>query len=96
MTSIVRFQNKERAYREWRDTHVDGYVFNHFEGVNPRMNVIHRANCGSLSTAKDEGARTVIEKICSIDRAELEEVVSMLRGGPSGWTCCRSCMMSTK
>lgn len=92
MTSIVRFQHKERAYDAWRSANPTGFVFNHFEGKNENFNVVHRATCAHLSRAKDDGARTVIEKICSVSRAELEVVASMLRGGASGWKRCGACM----
>ena len=89
---VGRFQFKERAYSAWLAANPSGYVFNHFEGKDSRFNVVHRAQCAHLSRPKDEGARTVIEKICSLSLEELEDVASMLRGGRSGWTCCGVCM----
>lgn len=88
---IESFQDDEDGYQSWLRSHrSNGYVFNHFRGRVSRFNVLHAAGCRSLWRPKDEGRRTVVEKLCSMNLTELEAKIDELRG-PDGWKRCGSC-----
>jgi hypothetical protein len=88
------FKNDEAGYRDWRNDHPDGYVFNHFGGTDAANNVLHRSTCRFLSREKDEGARTVYEKWCSEDEQELaNHANTTLATGM--WHRCTACYPET-
>lgn len=87
---IFVFRNDEKGYREWLDGQPGGFVFNHFGGSDPTMNVLHKAACVHLRRPHDRGRRTAVPKVCSTAYFELLERISH-DCGPKGWTQCAAC-----
>jgi hypothetical protein len=88
---VDRFQDDEAGYTTWLEAHPNGFVFNNFGGNDPRMNIVHRASCAYLRRPKDEGRRTIIEKVCVAKADLLTAVIRQVRGDKAGWRECRSC-----
>lgn len=87
---ISTFKDNESAYDAWRSQNSNAYIFNHFGGNDPKMNVLHLASCVWLNREKDQGRRTAYEKVCSKDFEELRNKVEELRG--RRWQRCSHCL----
>ncbi|MFC1720048.1 hypothetical protein ACFL00_02790 [Pseudomonadota bacterium] len=71
----LEFKNDDEGYFAWITTHPDGYVLNVRAKPDPNYVVVHRASCGSISSAKlGRGAYTSndFRKWCSDDLIELQ------------------------
>lgn len=61
-------------------------MFNHFGGSNAGDNILHRVGCRSLARAREHGAETSVEKVCSDSWIEIVKEIDRLRGG--AWNQC--------
>ena len=48
------------------------------------MNVLHKVHCPTLDRPEDQGRRTVVPKLCSVEYASLVEELNRLVG-EQGW-----------
>lgn len=90
-TSTVLFSNADAAYEAWLAEHSDGYVFNHFGGDDPEMNVVHRSSCRTLHRDADAGRRTAVPKVCGEVLAEVVATANAV--APAGWRRCGVCLV---
>ncbi len=72
---MIEFLDDDEGYLSWIATNPDGLVLNVRRMADPNYVVLHRANCGSISTDKREpGAYTTrgYRKICAVNVSELQ------------------------
>jgi hypothetical protein len=91
---VIQFKDKEVEYKEWCDTHKDGYVFNMAGG--PTGNVLHVVSCWHLKVPSRKGTYTTrYPKYCSNNLNDLMEVVEEI-SKPNSWRECTACFKNTK
>ena len=74
-SAAVEFKDDDDAYFAWLTAHPDGYVLNVRRWPDPSYVVLHRASCGSISSAKlARGAYTCrnYRKWCSGELSQLK------------------------
>ena len=81
----VTFHKNDNGYDAWRQSHKDGFIFNHFGGQYPNMNKMHRANCKQVSKPKHKGRWTVVEKVCCDNGSCIKATADRLRNGRKNW-----------
>ncbi len=72
---MTEFLDDDESYLSWIANNPNGLVLNVRRVADPDYVVLHRANCGSISTDKREpGAYTTkgYRKVCATDMAELQ------------------------
>jgi len=72
---MIEFLNDDEGYLSWIATNTNGFVLNVQRMADPNYVVLHRANCGSISTDKQEpGAYTTRDyrKVCAANMTELQ------------------------
>lgn len=89
MVHLKIFHDKDQAnadllYKIWCVENKRGYIFNHFGGDDPRLNVIHRVDCSKLDFT---GKRTTIRKVCSSSLEQLMQYADASHG-LDRWTFC--------
>jgi len=71
--SEIRFQDDDEAYRAWIADHPNGFVLNTFREPKPTYLILHRADCGSISSGRISDYTTgKYIKICSVDENDIE------------------------
>lgn len=71
---MKKFENDDRAYLSWLQSHPNGFVLNVRRLPDPDYVVLHRASCGSISSKKNaENAYTgrLYRKVCALAVDEL-------------------------
>ena len=70
---MIEFREDDIGYLDWLDAHPSGFVLNVRRNPDPNYVVLHRADCGSITAARDHGAYTgrAYRKICALDVDEL-------------------------
>ena len=72
---MIDFIDDDESYLSWITANPNGYVLNVRRVADPDYVVLHRANCGSISTDKHEpGAYAArgYRKICAASVTELQ------------------------
>ena len=69
------FEKNEGGYRDWIESHQDGYVLNTDNGGRGSTDVkLHRATCRWIIPTDDGRQRTVnYIKVCSTDESEVTD-----------------------
>lgn len=71
---MLTFDNDESGYLQWVNDNPSGFVINTPKRPGDFPDMLHRANCKSISTdQRTNYTTTAFKKICSIDRQELAE-----------------------
>ena len=84
---VWEFKGQDEAYRQWLESHPEGFVINTNRDHSPGYMVLHRAKCRHISNfqARTPGAFTERDfvKVCAIHAEHLQEWVK-LHGRPDG------------
>ncbi len=89
---MIEFLDDDEGYLAWIAANPNGFVLNVRRMADPDYVVLHRANCGSISTDKREpGAYTTRDyrKICAASVAELQRAAK--REGRSDGSFSKRC-----
>jgi hypothetical protein len=88
------FWNDEAGYRQWLQTHPDGYVLNLPRRAAPSTYVmLHRATCGHIADPGPSDAPLNYTtnrdyKVCGVDR---DRLVSWVATQPGPFKLCSDC-----
>jgi len=83
------FRDDEAGYRNWIDMNPNGFVVNSYKKPKAEYLVLHKADCGSISSEKIDNYTTKgYIKICAND---LDELTSWAKEHVNGRL--RSCQM---
>jgi len=72
---MIEFVGDDSGYRNWLDSNPDGFVLNVRRVADPSHVVLHRSDCGYISTKKREFSEYTannFRKICASSVAELQ------------------------
>jgi hypothetical protein len=83
------FRDDDDAFFDWLESHSDGYFINTERNPKPTYLVLHRPQCPHFKGDKALHWTKEYVKVCSTDRAELENWADNTVGGEA--TLCRSC-----
>ena len=76
------FVNNDKAYLRWLTQNPEGLVVNSYLHPSPDYLILHRANCGTISTAaRTNWTTTGFIKVCSLNKDELENWAKREVGG---------------
>jgi len=76
------FVNDDKAYLQWLTQNPTGLVVNSYLHPSPDYLILHRANCGTISTAaRTNWTTTGFIKLCASNRRELERWADKEVGG---------------
>jgi hypothetical protein len=87
--TITVFKDDDRGFFGWLDRHPDGYLINCDRAPKPNYLVLHRPSCPHFD--RGPGVRWTKDyiKVCSAERADLEEWAAGTVGGEV--TLCSRC-----
>ena len=87
---MENFINDDDGYIGWIRNNPNGYVVNSYRKPKREYLILHRADCGQISTPKRSNWTTRnYVKFCSLDRYELENWAETELNGKL-WSC-RKC-----
>ena len=89
---MPEFLDDDEGYLSWIATNQDGFALNVRRMADPNYVVLHRANCGSISTDRREpGAFTTrgYRKICAANLSDLQ--LAAKREGRSNGSFSKKC-----
>lgn len=88
-SNIVMFKDDDDGFFEWQEANLSGQFINTERKPNPNYLVLHNSGCPHFKGADTVRWTKDYVKICSTDRAALEEWANETVGGEI--TLCRTC-----
>lgn len=77
------FRDDDKGYMQWVKTNLNGFVVNTPRQPDPNYLMLHRATCHTITGTPPNGKNWTEAwiKICSLDRMELDNCVTLLLSG---------------